>query len=138
MALGGGGLFDNGATLPGTGGGGNGDWLDTSGLGSFKLILVAKSKVGTNPTLDYSVEQGMPNASGVITTDPAGKLIAKSLFTQVVGGTTLPNIQIKTFRPGGNVEKWAPYIRVCWEVGGVDPDTTSWDVQASIQPDERR
>lgn len=121
---------------PGTGGSGDspGDWIDTRGLGSFMLIFSTLAFTGTTGTLDWFVEGGTRNAAGTITLDGAATaLIPKSSFTQVLHTTAYPNIQIKSFRQGGDLAKWPRYIRTNMTVGGTG--TPVFTARIELTPD---
>lgn len=127
----------------GGGGGGSGtpvttgttDWMDTTDLGFFSLLLTANQKTGTDPTLDWYVDGGAKDSTGAIVA-LGTKILATTDFTQLTSATTLPNVQIKSFRQGGDVVKWAQFIRVGWTVGGTD--TPGWTTHVLVKRDVAR
>jgi len=114
-----------------------GDWLDTRELGAFQLIFTALTFLGTTATLNWFVEGGVKNAAGVTVVDGAATaLIPTASFTQATQASALPNIQIKSFRQGGDVAKWPRFIRVNLTIGGTDNPswTTRIDLVREVSP----
>ena len=103
------------------------DWIDVRNYGNFQLTLAVQELTGSTQasvTNDWIVEQSFDGTDNG--KDPAGNIAGT--FVQTVDGTTKPHVQVKTFAPGGDVTKWASWIRIKWTLAG-----TANNIKKTIQ-----